>query len=389
MHVATRHSESRLGSHTGVQAFGAYDQRQKTTGIDSLFILPLRIIPFKTEIFAGARLVKNSSLVGVVEIYRDTETGSGQIAVHDLPAHFHWKEGASHPDLAILERLAMLPSYDVYSLRRSLRELGIAVNNHEDLKLSEEKSRELAGYMRCFTSPLLRHIYGDSGAEVTRFEDLVMLFADPDVNKARMRLKVMADKLKINTDRIPRFLEDYADIFLSLSYYNHCLDHLSPLLDSFIYAMKDLRKVFQVRTNAALCAEMERIERLLIGLTSFLRRSFEDFGAMSQDMWRNLSASKFEQVKAHIEDSQARIGGVLCGLTVKMNVWILRFPNPLSGSPGAKGEFIMSDMRPGLAGLAEIARGRDAFGLTTIAAPGAGCVFTDLEQIDCSNEGDA
>jgi hypothetical protein len=355
-------------------SFGDAGLSEEDRAIDALYVLPLHIIPLKSDTFARSRLVKNNSLVGVVEVYSGSATGSGQIAVADLPAHFHWKDGASHPDLAVLHTLAMLPSYDVYSLRRSLRELGIFVNNCEDLKLSEQKSRELAGYMRRFTSPLLRHIYGDVGAGVARFEDLLMMFTDPDVNRARKRLDLMAEKLKITTDRIPRFLEDYADSFLSLSYYNQCLDQLAPQLDAFTEAMRNLRPLFQIRTNAALCVEMDRIERVLAGLISFLRRSFEDFGVMSQDMWRNLSAAKFEQVKAYIEESQARLGGVLCGLTVKTHAWRRRFPSPQVGSPGAKGEFIMSDMRPGLAGLVEIARGREKPGPLSVAASGLGNV---------------
>src|SRR3954471_3171638 len=81
-------------------------------GVDSLFILPLRIIPLKTEALAKSRLLKNSSLIGVVELYRDRGTGSGQIAVHDLPVHFHWKDGAAPPDFGLLQTLALLPSYD-------------------------------------------------------------------------------------------------------------------------------------------------------------------------------------------------------------------------------------------------------------------------------------
>ena len=79
---------------------------------------------------------------------------------------------------------------------------------------------------------------------------------------------------------------------------------------------------------------------------------------MSQDMWNNLTAAKFEQVKAYIEDTQVKVGSVLCGLTVKMNAWVVRFPNPKSGGPGAKGEFIMTDMRQGLAEIVSAARGQ-------------------------------
>src|SRR6202012_5613931 len=113
--------------------------------MDSLFILPLRIIPFKTEALGRARLVKNSHIVGVMELYAERETGSGQVSIRDLPQHFKWKEGESHPDLSIIYNLAPLPSYDVYSLRRTLRELGIPVNNYADLKLSEDKNKQLTG----------------------------------------------------------------------------------------------------------------------------------------------------------------------------------------------------------------------------------------------------
>jgi hypothetical protein len=326
--------------------------------IDSLFILPLRIIPFKTEGLARARLVKNSHIVGVMELYSERETGSGQIQIRDLPQHFKWKEGAAHPDLGILYSLGPLPSYDVYSLRRTLRDLGIPVNNYADLKLSEEKNKQLTGYMSKFTLPLIREIYGAEGKDITRFEDLVGLFKDPDVKRALARLKQMAEKLKITIDQIPSFLENYGDIFMSLSYYNHCLDRLTPLLEAFIYAMNDMRKSMQVRNDRPLMAEMEKVEKTINGLIAFLKRTFQDFTTMSQDMWNNLTAAKFEQVKAYIEDTQVKVGSVLCGLTVKMNAWVIRFPNPKSGGPGAKGEFIMTDMRQGLAEIVAVARGQ-------------------------------
>jgi hypothetical protein len=326
--------------------------------IDSLFILPLSMIPLKTEALGRSKLVKNSHLVGVLELFAERETGSGQIEIRDLPQHFRWKEGAGHPDLSILYTLAALPSFDVYSLRRSLRDCGIAVNNHNALKLSEEKNRQLTGYMSRFTMPLIKEIYGDDSKGITRFEDIVGLFKDPDVKKALNRLKVMAEKLQITIDQIPRFLENYGDIFMSLSYYNQCLDRLTPLLEAFIYAMKDMRSSMQVRNDKNLMSEMDKVEKLITGLINFLRRTFQDFGTMSQDMWNNLTAAKFEQVKAYIEDTQVKVGSVLCGLTVKMNAWVVRFPNPKSGGPGAKGEFIMTDMRQGLAEIVSAARGQ-------------------------------
>src|SRR5688572_7893621 len=109
--------------------------------MDSLFILPLRIIPFKTEAIARARLIKNNHMQGVLEAFSERETGSGQIAIEDLPEHFNLPNGLGHPDMPILAKLAPLPSYDVYSLRRSLRELGIPVDRGA-LKLTDAKNKE-------------------------------------------------------------------------------------------------------------------------------------------------------------------------------------------------------------------------------------------------------
>jgi hypothetical protein len=325
--------------------------------IDSLFILPLKIIPLKTESLARSKLVKNSHIVGVLELFAERETGSGQVDIRDLPQHFHWKEGAAHPDMHVLYTLAPLPSFDVYSLRRSLRERGVAVNDG-DLKLSDEKNRQLTGYMSRFTMPLIKEIYGDDSKGITRFEDIVGLFKDPDVKKALARLKQMAEKLQISIDQMRRFLENYGDIFMSLSYYNQCLDRLTPLLEAFIYAMKEMLGSMQVRNDKPLMSEMDKVEKVINGLINFLKRTFQDFGTMSQDMWNNLTAAKFEQVKAYIEDTQVKVGSVLCGLTVKMNAWVVRFPNPRSGGPGAKGEFIMTDMRQGLQDIVAVARGQ-------------------------------
>ena len=49
----------------------------------------------------------------------------------------------------------------------------------------------------------------------------------------RERLATMADRLGIPIESIPKFLEDYGDIFMSLSYYRQCLDQLLPQVAEF------------------------------------------------------------------------------------------------------------------------------------------------------------
>lgn len=328
------------------------------TDMDALHILPLRVLPFRNEKIGRARLIKNNQLTGVLEIYATPETGSGQIPIDRLPEYYGIRDPLNDPDMQMVLRLGALPSYDVYSLRRSLRGLGIEVNGCKSLKLSEAKQRTLASYMSRFTGPLIRQVYGEQDCQIQRFDDLVMLFRDPDPKKALAKLRVMAEKLSIPLDYIPKFIEDYGDIFLSLSYYQHCLDHLTPLLDAFVVGLKEMRGYSKVRNNAQLLSEIDRVEKTVAGLMTVLRRMFQDFAVRSRDLWDDLSAAKFKHVKEVVEGAQTTVGGVFCGLTVKLNAWHSRFPSPKVGGPTAREEFLFSEFKPGLTGIVAVARGQ-------------------------------
>ncbi len=147
--------------------------------MDSMFILPLSIVPLETVSLRGARLIKNGRLQSVVELFRDDKTGSGQMDIEALPQRFNWNPDETHPDHAILRRLALLPSYDVYSLRISLREAGIPVNDFKALRLSPEKAEELSRYMVAFTRPLLKLVFADEGMDIQNYNDVLNLFRDP------------------------------------------------------------------------------------------------------------------------------------------------------------------------------------------------------------------
>ncbi len=186
---------------------------------DSLHILPLSIVPIETPALKRALLIKNVRLQSIIEFFSYKETGSGQVEIEDLGGEFGWPEIPTHPDLILLRKLGDLPSYDVFSLRILLRDHGISVNGVEALKLSPAKQSELNEYMTSFSRPLIKEIYGGEDVSIQTFEDVIRLFRDPDLTKAREKLKIMAEKLEIGLEDVPKFLEDYGDIFLSLSYY--------------------------------------------------------------------------------------------------------------------------------------------------------------------------
>ena len=315
---------------------------------DSLYILPLSMLPIQTPALRRARLIKNVRLDSVVELFQDVGSGSGQIDVEGLPTEFSWPEAPPHPDLLMLRNLARLPSYDVYSLRILLREQGIDVNDVEALKLSENKMRELTSYMTTFTRPLIMQIYGDDDMNITDFEDIIALFRDPDVKKALEKLKVMAEKLEIELGDIPVFLEDYGHIFLSLSYYRAGLDSIKPIIDQFIYSMDDMRKNWQLSQDPNMMRACDLMERTTKGLLLKLTERFENFDKSSETMWDNLNATRFRKVERMIQSYHTTIGGVLCALTVKMEAWNRIFPDEDSGGPIKRGEFMLSELKQGL-----------------------------------------
>lgn len=316
--------------------------------MDSLFILPLSIIPLETPSLQSSRLVKNVRLKSMVEIFHDQQTGSGQVDVEQLPLLCGWPPDRLHPDLVILRKLVLLPSYDVYSLRISLRNHDIPVNDYASLRLSPEKTEELTRYMVMFTRPLMQMIYGDEAVQINSYDDLLRLFRDPDVTKARQRLEAMANSLGVPILEVPRFLEDYGDTFMSLSYYRHCLDRLAPYFTTCIDALQPIRKHFQLMQDPNLMKTCALVEDVINSVSASITGRLETFERRTQQMWGNISQDEFRAVKSMIERYHTIIGAALCGLTVKMNAFARTFPHARAGGPVKRADFMATEMIQGI-----------------------------------------
>ncbi|MBT5779770.1 MAG: hypothetical protein HOI02_10220, partial [Rhodospirillaceae bacterium] len=269
--------------------------------MDSLHILPLSILPLSTTGLKHARLIKNLHFQSVIEIYKDEKSGSGQIAPDALKTHFRWESAEDFEDQRLIEHLARLNSYDVYSLRIELRRAGIELEEVDALKLSEAKQAELTEYMRVFTSPLLAQVYGDSDASIENFDQLIGMFSNPDKDSAIRNLRTLAKKLEIDIMDVPEFLEEYADIFLSLAYYKNCLDDLIPKIGRFIEVMDDLEGNFHMRRDPILMNVCGFLRERLNDVTASLTGRFESFDRHSKDMWNNLNGESFRRVRKMIE----------------------------------------------------------------------------------------
>jgi hypothetical protein len=158
----------------------------------------------------------------------------------------------------------------------------------------------------------------------------------------------MAKKLGIEIIEIPRFLEDYGDIFLSFSYYRQCLDSIAPAIDDFLGSINDFKSNYQLRNDPNLMKTCDLMQSTINELMAGITGRFENFDRSTNAMWNNLSADRFQRVRSLIRDYHTTIGGVLCALSVKMNAWAKLFPDRKVGGVVRRAEFVMSEMRQGI-----------------------------------------
>ncbi len=315
--------------------------------LDSLHILPLSILPLETPGLQRARLIKNVRLDSVVEMFHDAETGSGQVEIPELGTVFNWPNDAQHPDENLLSSVARLHSYDVYTLRIQLRKMGVNVEQQAALKLSPAKCAELTAYMKSFTMPLIQQIFGNTGSDIQDVGQLIAMFASPDKGEALKNLKMMADKLRIGLADVPKFLEDYGDVFMSLAYYKDCLDSLIPQVMLYTESTMELKENMQMRSDRRLMRGVDTVNEQLSDITASITGRFESFERNSQSMWDDITAESFAKIKKMIEGHHVTVGGVLCGLSVKMNSWTEQFGKG-GGGMVRRGDFVLSDMILGM-----------------------------------------
>jgi hypothetical protein len=337
-------------------AADGHEQTSDELARDSLHLLPLTALPVKTPGLRRALLRKNHRLQTVIEMFNTPSSGSGQV---DPSALIHLFPGYPTEvafDQAMFRRLQQVPSFDVYSLRIELRRLEIPIEDHEALKLSPKKREELTGVMKSFTRPLIAHIYGIEQNEVTDVTDIIASIRKPNRQEALENLQMMADKLRVTLMEIPQFLEDYGDVFLSLAYFRQILDTVVPDVHSFLDWMKEVRNTREVRDDRPLQILFDSMARDLSEITGSITGRFESFDRRTRDFWDNITAERFHEVRDMIIAHHTTIGGVLCGLVLKMDLWRGRYAGKTGVGPLRRIEFLKGEILPGLDYMSDLER---------------------------------
>jgi len=166
----------------------------------------------------------------------------------------------------------------------------------------------------------------------------------------------LADRLEINIDQLPKFLENLADIHLSVAYYQSCYnavvkdyDQLSALVARLIHS----DNVF--KHNNELLMKYDHFEDAMWTANSFIQEQLKLFEVQTRDFWSNVSPGQFNEIEKRVKSNHVRIGGILCGIKVKMDTWCERFPSPETARPSRVAEFIMSELTEGIGNIYQTA----------------------------------
>ena len=311
---------------------------------DSVYMLPLSIIPLESPALSRALMIKNARLESVLELFEGEDTGSGQIYVSDVRKSF---PDTSVTDIGILHKLSQIPSYDVYSLRVMLRKQGIDVADLAHLKLSPAKQNELNKFMQVFTRRLIQEIYGVNSA-IRDFDDVIALFRDPDIQTAMENLRKMAGKLEISLDQIPHFMQDYGDDYMSICYYRHCHELISPQLINFLESVDEILDSAQLQQDRMIVNSCTKTRAAISKMSSLVHSRLHNFDKRAEQVWDNITARRFREFKEQVESQHTTIGEMLCVLTVKLNAWSQNFPSNAAGGLYKRVDFIATEMQAAL-----------------------------------------
>lgn len=311
---------------------------------DAIDTLALGALPLTSNTLKSAKLVKNARMETSVELYNDPISGSLQIHPEDISDQL----AANKQDQMIINQLASLNSYDVYSLRTSLKKLGLEVSDPAVLHLSDNMKDQLQSHTAAFIRPLIEKIFGPTPINTEGKDGLQKLLRDPDVNKVRENLRIMTLRTGMSLDEIPSFLEDYSDVFLSVAYYSFLFEGVGIEIDRFLIWVQDLRSHRDVSSSPQTLASCKKVEEAMRFISVSLNERLLTFQKSFEMFWSDINKDNFQRLRLQIEENHASFGSVLCGLVVKMQSWTREFPDSTMGGPQKRAKFVVTELEPGI-----------------------------------------
>lgn len=325
------------------------DDKGTNADKDAIDTLPLSSIPLTSSALKNAKLIKNARMETTVEIHNDPVSGSLQVSPGSIADFME----TTPRDQSIINSLASLHSFDVYSLRTNLKKLGVEVKDADALELSDDMKADLAAYGQEFIRPLVEKIFGQGHEDLYK-DGLLKLSSGSDMARVRDNLRVIAEKTGIPLSEIPGFLKEYSDVFLSVAYYRYSFAGIGPDIDRFLIWMHEVRAFREVTTSVKTSAQCKQVEEIVKFLSYSMRERLAQFQESFEMFWEDINTVSFQQLRTQIEKNHSTMGPVLCGLVVKMHSWRKEFRDSQSGGPATRIKFIVAEMEPGLVKLKDL-----------------------------------
>ena len=327
---------------------------------DSLHTLPIRILPVEAEGLKKWTLTKSTRLDTVIRIFDNNRSGRGEIVIDEIRKYVSSDAATFSRDIRILRRVATLPSFDVYSLRIGLRRLDIKAEAAQHLRLSDEKRKELAHYMTEFTRPLVQKVYGglERTPQAQDAGEIIRLFQSPDKTEALRNLETLSEKLGVTLDEIPKFLEEYGDIFLSLAYYRSLADHIQPKLVGPLNWLDQTIAIHPIRADGALMSLISNTAAEMRECRNAVSMLLDNCLEISKVFWQDINPTTFKRLRDQITRQHTDIGSLLCGLFIKTEGWHKILAGRDVGAT-IRADFIRTELAPGLNTPVKTARRAD------------------------------
>lgn len=317
---------------------------------DAVDTLPLSSIPLSSNALKNARLVKNARLETAIELYSDPLTGSLQITPDTVSDFME----TSPRDQEIIKSLAGLHSFDVYSLRTNLKKLGVEIKDADALELSDDMKEKLSIYSLEFTRPLVEKIFGKGRPDLNTKEGLQSILRDTDIMSVKENLKVMAEKTGIPLADIPKFLEEYSSVFLSVAYYRYSFFGVGPDVGRFLVWMQEVKSSRDVASSPKTLLQCKQVMDIMQFLSNSLKERLALFQNSFEQFWKDINRDSFQQMRKQIEENHGSMGPVLCGFVVKMSAWKKEFPDNTLGGPVTRTKYVLTELEPGITRLRDM-----------------------------------
>ena len=318
-------------------------------GHDSIVSLPLSAFKLEHATLQTATLRKNIALETVIDFTDTDKRDVGLISPKELMLHFE-RDEISDADKKTISSLTSLQSLDCYTLKTALAPLKIEVLDRNIFNLSSSMKTALFPLMSRITRPLIQYLYSDQKFGVSDTETLLRLIKDTEPTKVKDRLEIMAQNMSVSLTKLIESLEEFGDLFLSVSFFEKINIEACSKLDQLTLWAEDGVKNSNLRNDSSAQSKFSQVERRLGYIKSNLHSRFDHLGKITQIDWEEFGASDFKTIKREILSQQANLAIALCGVMVKTFEWEKQFPSA-GGSPQQCLEFLSQDLSMGLENL--------------------------------------